>query len=358
MFRESILGGQIEFDIISDDKKILDFMAEYVAPFFIKGVKGENTKVLIEIITKNNQYKKILESLQKYSSIGDKRIFINQKVKKYHIGMSNVYLYDNYKHVVWQEGLSVKIFLNVRDKNSKYVPMRIIREIVCTDRVYRNYYELHAATVEYKNIGISICGKCGAGKTSLTLKLLSTGACYVSNDRTFIKTGNTLRGKGLPTSVHIYQDSVKYIPVINILFVENASHYQHIQWDKYKKGKRTFAINDLKKIENFNIKDEVEVQVILFPSLSEYKANCILEEISKEEAQRNLIQQIRYDEYQNWLDILKLSYGYEYKSKEKYYKDAIDAIDNIRKIRFFKVNLQNDYDEIIKALDEALIEDE
>jgi len=72
---------------------------------------------------------------------------------------------------------------------------------------------LHCACVVKKGFGLLLSGESGAGKSTLALSLSLNGFTYLADDCTyFSRAGSEVRGWGLPTSVKLLPDSVRYFP--------------------------------------------------------------------------------------------------------------------------------------------------
>jgi len=96
--------------------------------------------------------------------------------------------------------------------SARIAVLRVMREIASAQMCLTNWLPLHAAAVAYDQQAILILGERRAGKTTLSLQLLSHVACsFISNDRVFVD------GSVTPTPV------VHGIPGV----VNRVRHFMH-----------------------------------------------------------------------------------------------------------------------------------
>jgi hypothetical protein len=72
---------------------------------------------------------------------------------------------------------------------------------------------LHCACLVKDGSGLLLSGKSGTGKSTLALSLSLNGFSYLSDDCTFLsQSGSELHAWGLPTTIKLLPDAVKYFP--------------------------------------------------------------------------------------------------------------------------------------------------
>lgn len=100
----------------------------------------------------------------------------------------------------------------------RYTLLMIVSEMIATHARARQL-DLHAATSVIGNEGYVLVGPKGAGKTTVSLHLASTGgARLMSNDRTFLEPGasGAVIARGLPTGLRLRPDTVRELPALHV----------------------------------------------------------------------------------------------------------------------------------------------
>jgi hypothetical protein len=108
----------------------------------------------------------------------------------------------------------------------RIVPIFVLEELAAA-RLRHTRLELHAAGVEVGGSGIAVVGPKGAGKTSLSIRLLRSDPCrYVCNDRAFagIADGEAMLW-GLPTGVTLPLHLTSYAPELDGNWVDRPYLY-------------------------------------------------------------------------------------------------------------------------------------
>jgi hypothetical protein len=98
--------------------------------------------------------------------------------------------------------------------SARIAVLRIMREIASAQMCLTNWLPLHAAAVAYDQQAILILGERRAGKTTLSLQLLSHVACsFISNDRVFVDGSVTPTPvvHGIPGVVNVRHGSISLL---------------------------------------------------------------------------------------------------------------------------------------------------
>lgn len=221
---------------VTGPQDILSFILDYTSPFF-KEAFGRNFDLEIVIYeTTNDKY--LSHYSNQYTEIidihYDQRGFLNNNQLTYEFLNHQILFYSN----------KIEIHLNKYDKNRKYIPMRIIREIYYNILLNNGFKEFHAAGISLSGEGTLVLGHRNAGKTTTLLRFLKTKrAKFLSNDKVFVRIEDH-QMYGYPTSINIRNTSWS---ILNMDFSIPTNHYQHFSWSEANDTK-TYSMNALLNI--------------------------------------------------------------------------------------------------------------
>ncbi|MFL1671564.1 hypothetical protein QJQ58_00780 [Paenibacillus dendritiformis] len=308
--------GDLNILILTNNKIYLDFLVQYTSPYYTldKNVQSNshNMHLTVTLLSEEPYYfGHIKKDVQKYNLQRIVAVHFNESAKVYEHEDHEYYVYQNTQHLIEKKKDSndITIIPNPNAQDKEYLAMRIIRNFVEYHWVNNNFLNLHAATVTVRNKGIILCGNGGAGKTSTMLSLLKyESAKYISNDRSFFTyRNNKILIKGTPYSINVFMEDLKNLG----LDLQDLRHYQHEEWEEYKKGKRTLSHKELIKLFNATIEPECYVnRIIILDSDEELKNRWI--KISQNEAIDKLTPFFRETPFVNFLN-----FNVIVKSKEK-----------------------------------------
>jgi len=100
----------------------------------------------------------------------------------------------------------------------RYTLLMIVSEIIAT-HARAHQLDLHAASNVSGHKGYVLVGPKGAGKSTVSLHLASTGgARLMSNDRTFLEpeAGGVVIARGLPTGLRLRPETVRGLPALHV----------------------------------------------------------------------------------------------------------------------------------------------
>lgn len=314
---------------IKSDREIFQFIKEYFEPYYV--LKEDNYENNSKDVIKNidivvvNDIKKIETCYISNLNKENLKIHYNQSGFIYYADKYTAIQYEDLLHIVIIQGNNIKIYLNNDDPQYKYIPMRIIRDIIYCLLYKYGFMEVHAASICYKDKGIMIIGEKGAGKTTLLFRLLnSEKAAFISNDKTFFsfKDGEIL---GYPLSINIYPNIIEHVPKMKNLFYDPNVHYQHKEWKEHSEGgKRTFSILDIQKYIKFSILKKSKAKIILLPQKDFGSYELIYMNPV------NIIKEnIRFSMFNIWLTFL-------FGSDIEFYKKNIVMEEDIKVIRVYR----------------------
>ena len=91
--------------------------------------------------------------------------------------------------------------------------MRVVREYAHNHSIQTGGLVLHAAAVTMEGQALAIAGAKGAGKTTLTLRLLAAGAVeYLSNDRVLVRISGRAQAFAVPTVIAVRPGTRRLVP--------------------------------------------------------------------------------------------------------------------------------------------------
>lgn len=323
---------------LSDDNFL--FLEQYLFPYYLiekNKIEGNYTVARRLIEMKNDFFDSEIKEIEEKGELFRIDIHYNQKACVFQYKDFYLIQYEEIGHCLLVKENYIYIFLNKADKNYRYIPMRIVRDIIYADLLSDMFCEVHAASVSINGNGILIMGEGGAGKTTLLFRMLqNSNVDFVSNDKSFLNI-NTMEMLGYPVSVNILKDIVQFVPCFKKLFENGteSTHYQHIEWEEYKKrDKRTFVIKELQDLMGFKVKPSSTCKVILIPEKEKG-------EFAESDSDYSLLcKNIRRSKFMQWISIL---YGEEIKP----YKIAKPKNDVVT---FIKVYRDCDISNLIKYI--------
>ncbi len=344
------MNGKIKLNekeciLLTASEETISFMKQYFYSYYeveeesIQSGEEQVVRKIKEMEEELSDSEKI--KLKATEDVSELQIHYDQKACLYrHEGMA-VIQYDRIEHILIIKDDTIFLYPNKEDLNYKYIPMRIVRDLIYFNLIVNGFYEVHAASVSLNGKGIMLIGERGAGKTTLLFQLLrNPDIHFVSNDKTFLNL-NTMEMKGYPVSINIFKNITYFVPELSGLFNSNNTqhHYQHVEWDEYvKKDKRTFSIQDIQKFMHFPIKATSTCQVVLMPQ----KEIGGVEEVVLDETV--IHDNIRYSKFTKWLSLL---YGKKLESKEIVRQKNKDIL-------YIKVYRDCDIDKLLEYIEKRL----
>jgi len=205
-----------------------------------------------------------------------------------------------------------KRIYNIKESNSLIVingyRIDIYGENIYDDFIYifetllNTYFEsiggiaLHAASCTLNGSGIIICGKSGAGKTSLLFDLINKKkALFHSNDRVIVYEENSLLACGIPIPVNVPLKAMK-----------TFSRWSENEIVKYAENdsKIRFKVNEIPLLFDNIEKEDTVLKTVFIPNYNSSQPN--IKQISAITAMEYLELLTPIDEcHPNWLNIFK-----------------------------------------------------
>lgn len=112
------------------------------------------------------------------------------------------------------KAVRISVLAKKSQPSARIAVLRIMREIASAHMCLSNWLPLHAAAVAHDQQAILILGERRAGKTTLSLQLLSHLACsFISNDRVFVDVSATPAPAvhGIPGVINVRHGSISLL---------------------------------------------------------------------------------------------------------------------------------------------------
>ena len=211
--QRTLAYGPTAITLRSDDRAALDWLAEFLGPWFTPSTRSADWQVTLS------------SAAQRYDAIAARRpadaapracFALDQQLVALPAWPESgaIAIADPERSCfLVVEPFRVGLFGDVATRRWRFTLQWVCHEIAAT-RLRRTALDLHAAAVESDGAAILIVGPKGAGKTTLAFQLLRSGRCrWITNDRAF--AGRSASGcdvRGMPTPVKILAPTLRRFP--------------------------------------------------------------------------------------------------------------------------------------------------
>lgn len=176
-------------------------------------------------------------------------------------------------HFIIDDG-AAKIAIAPQKCASHWHAMRIVREIYLREMLGDGHTMLHGAAVDYAGKGLLIVGGKGAGKTTVSSRLMSGGWSFVTNDRVLVgQSQGILAAYPYPLDVRAHLTGVDS-RVANRLAVVNSRHAQQEPYVRTESkavntsaipAKERFSVREWVEAHDANSRAWTHVSAVLLP---------------------------------------------------------------------------------------------
>jgi hypothetical protein len=121
---------------------------------------------------------------------------------------------SHYEAIGLNKADRISVLAKKSQPSARIAMLRIMREIASAHMCLSNWIPLHAAAVAHNQQAVLILGERRAGKTTLSLQLLSHLACsFISNDRVFVDASATSAPvvHGIPGVINVRLGSISLL---------------------------------------------------------------------------------------------------------------------------------------------------
>lgn len=259
-------GDLLTYKVKSAKPDDMHFTLDYLTPYFKleSDVLPRKSFVLISLGSDEHSQFRTRMCQGSYRNV---RVHYDNVAKEFYDGYpTRILLLENGNHILIDTRNTTYVFPNPLANDAKYVFMRVLRATAQKDIETMGFVQAHAASVAINGKAILLVGAGGAGKTTMMLTAVLGGAGFISNDKTFLFPAGNSKGivaYGWPYSINIDLGTTALLPQIQPLF-NHMDHYQHYEWDSYKRGKRTFTPIELRRVLGKDITSKAPLAAIIY----------------------------------------------------------------------------------------------
>jgi Ser/Thr protein kinase RdoA (MazF antagonist) len=211
-------------EVFSEDKSLLSWLEEFLAPHFAVGFDlHENREAWsVEMRASESDYREVEATCtrREHAPVG---AFLRDEDWEYardcgQRGDERLFFCDT-QEIVYGVGAGIEriqVYSRQANPTSRLAMMKVVRELAMRQLWHRGKLMLHAAAFASESSGCAIVGPKGAGKTTLlTYMLQAKGVSYVTNDRAaLVETDNGFIIRGIPTIVSIRSSTTSLFPIL------------------------------------------------------------------------------------------------------------------------------------------------
>lgn len=216
--------GPVTIDVLSDDAGALSWLAEFLGPAFRPGPPGRpkpSHRVVLE--TSGTRHATLVRRRASAPLQGLQGFTLDGSFSR-HRGWRDA------DHTLWVDdptyntfygvdaaARSLVVVANQKKSRPRLALMRVVRELATTALLGAGRLPVHGAAFAEGRGVVLICGPKKAGKTSLLVHALRSGAVFVSNDRVFVDVGQAT-ATAMPTIVMLRDGTLSRFPALQSAF--------------------------------------------------------------------------------------------------------------------------------------------